>query len=105
MDKSLLTAKRNKTEELEIPGIGTVTLRAITRSEAFRFVGKTMPEEKMEAIVLSLALVDPQMTEAEVAEWQSVASAGELQAVVEKALQISGLAEDSAKSAYKSAGE
>lgn len=96
MDKSLLF-KPNLTEvEHEIPGRGTVRIRTMTREELHSLRDKDtgVAERK----VLAACVVDPQLTEDEVLLWQQASSAGELSDLVEKIMEISGLAEGASKS-------
>jgi hypothetical protein len=108
VDKAKLLAARthDSWEPVEINESGdSVLVRPLTRAEAFSLRGKKMAEEILEIKVLSMAMVDPELTEEEVREWQNVAPSKEVDRVVERVLIISGMREDSAKAAYKSDGD
>lgn len=106
MDKAKLLAGRSYgLTPHEIPGVGTVVVRPLTRAEAFSLRGKGFDEEVLERKVLALGLVDPALTEEEVAEWQKVASSGEVDTLMGVISEISGMTKTAAKEAYKSAGE
>ncbi len=103
MDKEILFKPRLPEEEVELPGVGTVRVRALSRSEAIR-VQAVEETGARERCAVALGMVQPRLTEDEVGRWQSVAPAGELSPVAERINVLSGLAEDSAKTAYKSNG-
>jgi hypothetical protein len=102
MDKSKLTSKRLETVEVPIDETDSVTIRPLTRQEAFHVVNKEMAIDVAERYVLSRAMVDPEMSEADVKAWQDGSPAGEIQRVFEKVVEISGMSEGAAKAAYKS---
>jgi hypothetical protein len=81
--------------------IGTVHVRALSRGEVFG-AQQITDVQKFEAKLVSLGLVEPTMTADEVATWQANSPAGEIEQVVEKIKELSGLADESAKEAYKS---
>lgn len=98
MDKAALKARRLAEEDVELPGVGTVRVRALSRAEAMTVTGKELPVEVMEQKLLSMAMVDPEMSEQDVAEWQAAASAGELEPVTKVVQRLSGLEQGAAKS-------
>lgn len=90
-------------DTVEIPGIGHVVVRGLSRGEVFvmqkaRADGRIKTEEHWERRLLSLAMVIPPLTEAEVGKWQGVCPAGELDPVAQKVRELSGLREDADKS-------
>jgi hypothetical protein len=103
MDKSQLLASRVGTEPYEIPGVGTITIRGLSR-EQMHEAGKHADEgvAGMEAIMLAHGLVEPALTVDEVRQWQANSPAGEIQPIVERINVISGVAGASQKDAYKS---
>lgn len=102
MDKAALFTERIPRAEVEIPGIGTVTVRGLSRYE-LQLTGKgTEDPSLIERRMLAYALVDPELTEAEVETWQRVAPAGELAPVTEAIRDLSGLKPGANKEAYKS---
>lgn len=100
MDKELLFKPRLAEADVELPGVGTLRVRALNRVEAVRVEG-TKGTEARERLILSLGLVDPELTEAEVGRWQKAAPAGELQPVALRIAQLSGLLEDAPKEAMQ----
>jgi hypothetical protein len=73
VDKSKLIAGRSfPIGEVEIEGVGTVTVRGLSRHE-FIQAGKVREdkgEEQQERYLLSRCMVDPEMNEDDVAAWQ-----------------------------------
>jgi len=102
VDKELLFKPRLPEADVEVEGIGTVRVRALSRAEAMELQklessGMVMVERRM----LALALVDPTLTEGEVRQWQEAAPPGELEPVTDKISELSGMTEGAAKEAYK----
>jgi hypothetical protein len=100
IDKAALLAKRFGVEDVEIEGVGTVQIRALSRAEALELQGRELTVAQMEQTLLAKAMVSPQLTEDDVAEWQKNSPAGELQPVVEKITALSGMEQHAAKAAY-----
>ncbi len=109
MDKELLFKPRLNEADVEIPDVGTVRVRGLSRAEVL-LVRKATDNEHvdgpralvLERKMLAAAMVDPPLTEAEVGRWQEASAAGELGPVVQKVQELSGMADDAPKEAYKS---
>lgn len=105
MDKSALFKDRLPEAEVEIPGLGSVRVRGLTRAEVLN-VRKATDDEHMdgpraltlERKLLAKAMVDPALTEAEVGKWQEMGTPGELEPVIEKVQELSGLLPGNSKS-------
>jgi hypothetical protein len=106
MDKDALFAARLPQEEFEIPGVGTVTIRGLSRAELL-LSGKHSDAGAlvMERHMLHYAMVDPAVSVADVEKWQRAAPAGELQPLVNKVNELSGIGRDVQKEAIKSLRE
>lgn len=100
VDKAALLAKRFGVEDVEVPGVGTVKIRPLSRAEAHELRGKEMDERDMEVRLLALALVEPKLTEADVRAWQEAAPAGEMDPVVKAILRHSGMEVNAAKAQF-----
>jgi len=76
----------------------TVKIRPLTRLEVLG-VNKLqgLDTGQKEQKYLSMALVLPRMSEADVRKWQAASAAGELEPLVERVQQISGLTKKGAK--------
>lgn len=91
MDKELLFKSRVQERDVDVDGVGTVRVRALTRGEAMSFRGVHDDPLELEVRMLAVALVDPVLTEDEVRRWQDGSPAGELQAVVDVVIELSGM--------------
>lgn len=97
-------------DDVEVPGLGTVRVRGLSRFEILVARKATDNEANidgpralmLERKMVAAAMVDPPMTEAEVGTWQKVGSANEIGVVVDKIRELSGLDEGAPKEAYKS---
>lgn len=98
--KDLLLARRLGEYEVEVPGVGTVIVRALSRVEALELKGQEIELLEWERKVLAVAMVNPALTEDEVRQWQEVSPAGELEPVTSAVLDISGLNGEAAQEAY-----
>lgn len=103
MDKDLLFARRLAEEDIDIPGVGTVRVRALSRGEVLRAQG-AKGVGAMERVMVSTALIDPALTEDEVKRWQEASPAGELEPVTRVIQRLSGMEAGADKAAYKSDG-
>jgi hypothetical protein len=104
VDKELLFKPRLAEAEVEIPGVGTVRVRALSRAEAM-VVSGVNGAAAMERKTLHLGMVDPQLTEAEVGQWQKAAPAGDLQIVNQRIAELSGMVEGSDKATFPGDGD
>jgi hypothetical protein len=84
------------TVELEL---GTVRVRGLSRGEVF-MTQQVKGIEATERKILALGLLDPEMTEDEVRQWQQGSPAGEMEAVVAKIRDLSGLGDKADKQAF-----
>jgi hypothetical protein len=110
ISKEKLTANRIRTEEVPIPGGEEgdfVVVRGLSRAEMH--AGKAIEERKggaaQEAFLLSRAMVDPPLTEAEAAEWQKGSPFGEINGVQLVINKLSGIGKGAAKSDVPGDGE
>jgi hypothetical protein len=103
VDKDLLFKARLPEDDVEIPGVGTVRVRGLSRHEML-VAGRQESRgvEAMERLMLHFAMVDPVLTEDEVARWQKCSPANELSPVVTRINELSGIGKDAQKEAYKS---
>jgi hypothetical protein len=101
MDKSKLTADRVSlnTEDVEIEGVGTITVRGLSRFE-FLVAQKKFPDDnlKQERFILSTAVVNPELTEDDVAAWQRASGPMEINAVANVVNRLSGIGKGADKS-------
>lgn len=112
VDKELLFKARLPEADVEVAGIGTIRVRGLARSELMVLRKATDTEHfdgpralVIERKMLSAAMVDPTLTEAEVGRWQQASAAGELEPVMAKVTELSGMAEDAPKSGVPGDGD
>lgn len=105
MDKSLLFKPRCPERDVELPGVGTVRLRGLTRAQVMEISKGVNAGKNMEPVALSWSLVDPELTVDEVCELFTVASFAEIQLLSTTVNELSGIAGLADKEAYKSTGE
>lgn len=101
MEKKALLTRKLPQNEVEIPDVGTVVVRAMTRAEAF-FMQKAPDTEGREQRMIAAGMVDPPMDLADAKEWQENSVAGDLELVTNEIGRLSKMLEDSGKEAYKS---
>jgi hypothetical protein len=101
MDKDLLFKPRLTEEEMELPGLGVIRVRALSQHEA-HLVEQTKGTEARERVILRCGMVEPVLTESEVGQWQKAAPAGEVTRVALKVAELSGMLDGADKEAYKS---
>lgn len=103
MDVAKLTEDRvtGRTGEYEIDGVGVVKFRALSRMEMM-IGGKIDDTVKQERFILSAAMMDPPMTEADVAAWQKSSIPAEINEVAKRVNELSGITSGAAKEQYKS---
>lgn len=103
MDKSALLTERLPRAEVEIEGVGTVTVRGLSRYELL-LAGKSSNGDVLtsERKMIAMGMVEPPMSEDEVEAWQKCSPAGEIMPVVQKINDLSGVTKHAHKEAYKS---
>ncbi|MEU7817060.1 hypothetical protein [Pseudonocardia sp. NPDC049154] len=102
VSKETLFKARLTEEDVEIPGVGTVRIRALSRAEVLAFRSRKVEDvADMERALLSKGLVEPALTEDEVRQWQEASAAGELEPVTRAISRLSGMDETAAKEAVK----
>lgn len=96
MDKSKLLTARPKTKDVELPDVGTVKVRGLTKAEVQAHTDED--GEVNEAGLIATGLVDPVLTIEEVVEWLTVAPVGDYADVMTAIRDLSGLNREAAKS-------
>lgn len=105
-DKDLLFQDSEETDEVALPGKGVVTVRVLTRAQIMKIRKsvKSIPDaiarqDVMEQKFLVAGMVDPPMTMEDCKLWQQKSKAGEIDLVLNKINEISGLEEGYGKDA------
>lgn len=83
---------------VDIPGLGPVRVRGLTRLEVIGL--QSMPKDTglIEKRIIRLGLVDPVLTDDDVDAWYDVAPAGHTDLIVDAVSRLSGLGEGATKS-------
>lgn len=101
IDREQLLKPRLPEETVEIPGVGEVRVRALSREEV---MGLQEERDKRgqagtEAFCLSRGIVEPELSEEDARALLRASAGAELQPVVDTILRLSGLTEGAQKSA------
>lgn len=110
MDLDKLLAPRADTasglpeDDVDVPGVGTVRVRGLSRLEVMNAQKIDDPTAR-ETRMLTLGMVDPVMSEAQALQWQTVSAAGEIEPVTDCIAELSGMRPDSSKSGLPGAGD
>lgn len=102
-------ATRADLAEADVPVRGgRVRIRALTRSEVMSVRSRVKDvadaikrTAELERFMLAKAMVNPEMTVSDVQRWQDGSAAGEIEPVVARVQELSGLADGAAKEAYE----
>lgn len=103
MDKEALFALRADTasgqpeDDVEVPGVGTVRVRALSRAEGM-LVQQANGTDVTERKILAMGMVNPKLSEVDAGRWQKAATAGEMEPVTQRITELSGLGEGAPKS-------
>lgn len=98
--KAGLLARRLGDGEHEVPGVGVLKIRGLSRAEVLE-VQKLTDIAQSDRRMISLAVVEPKLTEADVKVWQENSGASEIEDLTKAVAALSGLAGESAKAAYQ----
>jgi len=105
IDREKLLAPRADTatglpeDDVEVPGMGTVRVRGLSRDEVFGAQETKGGTAAVERVVLHLAMIDPPLSVADVGRWQKASPAGEIEHVTDRIHELSGMTEDADKQA------
>lgn len=80
-------------DTIEVPEIGTVRIRALSRAEALS--STELPSGEREAQVLAWGIVDPAITVEEAQQWRESATPGIVNGLAYEILVLSGMTESS----------
>ncbi|WP_436792665.1 hypothetical protein [Actinospongicola halichondriae] len=101
MDKSVLFQSRLPEKVVTIPGLGDFTVRGLSRAEVMQIqkIGAS-DASLIERKMLSMALIDPVLTEGEARQWQEASPATEIEPVTDAIAELSGMKEGSDRQVY-----
>lgn len=103
IDKEALFKPRLPEQAVDIPDVGEVRIRALSRSEVLAFRKRQLGDDvaAMERAMIAAALVQPALTEDEVGQWQAASAAGELEPLTNAIAELSGMDKAATKEAIK----
>jgi hypothetical protein len=103
MELETLLRPRLPEGDVEIPGVGTVRVRGLSR---YHIATAQLGDDTLaiERRMLHFGMVDPPMSEDDVAAWQKASPVGEINPVAAKINELSGIGEGADKALYKSDG-
>jgi hypothetical protein len=101
LSKEDLLKARFGVEEIEIPNVGVVKVRSLSRAQAMSLNDKEMTVAESEQKLLNWAMVEPSLTIAEVKVWQENSPAGELEPIADAILRLSGMEKNAPKQAMR----
>lgn len=78
---------------MEVPGVGTIRIRGLSRAEVLKFTG--LDSNERENAWLAAGIVDPDLSEEDVRAWRESAISKTVNTVVEAILELSGMLERS----------
>lgn len=105
VDKAALLSKRCPERDVELPSVGSVRVRGLTRGEVVTISKGVEAGDDMEPQSLAWGLVDPVLTLDEARQLVEVSPFGEIQDLAQAINELSGIAGRADKEAYKSPGE
>lgn len=105
VDKAALLTRRCPEDDVELEGVGTVRVRGLTRGEVMRISKGAADGEDTQPLAISLALLDPQLTEDEARQYVENAPFEEIEKLGQAINRLSGIAGRADKEAYKSLRE
>lgn len=98
IDRETLIKARLPERVVALPGVGEIRVRGLSRAEVLACQGIKDDQAAFEARVLSLAMVDPALSEDDVIAWREAALYGEAEAALDAISDLSKLGEGAAKS-------
>lgn len=105
VDKAQLLRKRCPERDVELPSVGTVRVRGLTRAQVIQISKGIDAGEDMEPQALSWGLADPELTVDEARLLVEVSPFAEIQTLSAVINELSGIAGRADKEAYKSPGQ
>lgn len=98
IDKETLLKGLTPERVVDLPGVGDVRVRGLSRSEAVSLAAVKDDTAALEQLIIRLGLVDPALSADEVAEWYAAAPAGLTDLIINAVEDLSGLRQGAGKS-------
>lgn len=105
-----LTERELPEDDVEVPGLGWVRVRGLSRAEFLTLregidPDKGNPTLTAERRMVVIGMLIPKVTEAQVGKWMKKSNAVELDNVSNRISELSGIDLDAAKEAYRNQAE
>lgn len=97
IDREAFLKHRLGEQMVELPGVGQIRVRGLSREEAFQ-IKELKDLDARERRIVELAVVEPKLSAEDVAEWYAHAPAGEVDMILTPIQELSALDEGAAKS-------
>lgn len=98
MDKDRFLEAALPEAEVVIPGVGEVMVRGLTRHEVLALAALKDDQCALEQRIVHLGLVDPALSEDDVAAWFLSAPAGYTDLIVDEVSRLSAMSKEAPKS-------
>lgn len=98
IDKDTFLKPLIPTEIVDLPGLGKIRVRGLSRAEAVALSGVKDDAAKLEQKIILYGMAEPSLTVDEVARWYDAAPAGLIDIIVKAVERLSGLGEGAPKS-------
>lgn len=103
--KARLLKSRLGEKTVDIPGVGEVTVRGLSRGEVLLLQKSSGNPTQLEQKIVAVGMVEPSLTEKEVTQWQKAATSGEIDRIVSEINKLSGLGQGAQKSDVQGTGD
>src|SRR6478609_7456716 len=101
LTREQILARKRGQDVVDLGDGSTVKVRGLSRNEA-QHVADAKTTLERDAIMISLGLVDPELSPDDVLDWFGEAPAGDVKAIALRIAELSGMAEGQGKQATKS---
>ncbi len=91
VDKASLLALTLPQDSVEVPGLGSVTVRGLSRAEVVRLQGECATPDELENETLAAGMVEPALSVEEAATFRANAPSDVVRAISDPILALSGL--------------
>lgn len=98
IDREAFLKPRLPERELDLPGIGTILIRGLSREDVVAMQPLKHDTAALEQRIIELGIVSPALSAADVAAWYSTALSGDVDRIVDAITELSGVSKGGPKS-------
>jgi hypothetical protein len=98
IDREAFLKPRLAEREVDLPGVGTILVRGLSREEVVAMQPLKNDTAALEQRIIELGLVNPALSAADVGAWYAAASTGEVDLIVDAICDLSGVSTGGPKS-------